>query len=83
MKYENMKRAARAAAALRGKPISFEYDRRAAGYYDHSRRKDWQQCPEDGIADLLCDLRHACDALSLDFDSLNLRGENNYLAEKF
>lgn len=81
MKYENKKRAARAVAALRGKPISAESDRRAAGYYDHSKRNDWQQCPEDGIADLLCDLRHACDVLDLDFGSLNLRGEYNHLIE--
>ncbi|MFA6213287.1 MAG: hypothetical protein WC714_27880 [Candidatus Obscuribacterales bacterium] len=82
MKYENKKRAARALAALRGRPTPSVYGSLAADYYDHSRRSDWQQCPEDGIADLLCDLRHVCDALKLDFDSLNAHGEYNYQAER-
>ena len=77
MKYQNRKRAARALAALRGKPTHG----RAAAYYDHSKRADWEQCPEDGIADLLCDIRHVCDALNLDFADLDSRAYAHYSAE--
>ena len=78
MRYENKKRAVRALAALRGKPT---YGR-AAGYYDHSSRSDWQQCPEDGIYNLLCDLRHLCDALGLDFSYLDSHSGNDYMFER-
>lgn len=37
--------------------------------------------PGVAIGDLLCDLRHLCDALGLDFDDLSLRGEGHYNAE--
>lgn len=67
MKYENKKKAARALAALRGTPTCGQ----AAAYYNHSNRSDWQECPEAGIFELLCDLRHLCDALNLEFAILN------------
>lgn len=78
MSYENKRRAARALAALRGKPT---YGR-VAEYYDHSKRGDWQQCPEDGIADLLTDIRHVCDALNLDFADLDSRAYTHYVEER-
>ena len=77
MKYENKRKAARALAALRGAPTSGL----AAGYYDHSSRSDWQQCPATGIFDLLCDLRHLCDALNLDFAILDSRSDYQHLIE--
>lgn len=77
MRYENKRKAARALAALRGTPTHGL----AAGYYDHSSRSDWQQCPETGIFNLLCDLRHLCDSLNLDFDSLDSRSGYQHLIE--
>jgi hypothetical protein len=77
MRYMNKKRAVRALLALRGTAKGGL----AAEYYDHSSRSDWQQCPEDGIFDLLCDLRHLCDALELDFVSLVSRSDNEYMFE--
>lgn len=38
--------------------------------------------PENGIADLLADLRHLCDTLGVDFVALLCRGQSNYLEEK-
>gem|GEM_PF-990320 len=74
MKYENKKRAARALVALRGEKTS----RLAPAYYEHSGRSDWQQCLEKGISDLLCDLRHMCDDLELDFVSLDSQSDYEY-----
>jgi hypothetical protein len=69
MMYANKRRAARTLAALRGVPT---YGR-PADYYNHSKRDEWRECSEDGIADLLTDLRHLCDALNLDFAKLDNR----------
>lgn len=78
-KFQNKRRAVRALAALRGQPTN----NRPAGYYDHSKRSDWSQCADDGIADLLCDIRHLCDMLNLDFADLDRRAYGNYTAEKW
>jgi hypothetical protein len=77
MTYQNKRRAARALAALRGKPTNG----RPAAYYDHSQRAKWSQCSEDGIADLLTDIRHLCDVLNLDFATLDARAYRHYSAE--
>lgn len=79
MRYENKRRAARALAALRGLPTNG----RAAGYYNHSAKADWSECADDGIADLLADIRHLCDAMDLDFDGLDSRAHRNYVEETF
>lgn len=75
--FANKRRAARASAALRGTPT---YGR-ACAYYDHSKRKLSWSCPEDGISDLLCDLRHLCDLLEFDFAELDTRAYRNYSEE--
>lgn len=76
-KFANKRRAARASAALRGTPTHG----RAARYYDHKKRNlDWS-CSEDGISDLLCDLRHLADLLNLDFAELDARAYRNYCEE--
>jgi hypothetical protein len=77
MIYTNKRRAARALAALRGVPMHG----RPAGYYNHSKRDEWRECSEDGIADLLTDLRHLCDALNLDFAKLDNRAYDHYSSE--
>jgi hypothetical protein len=79
MKFGNKRRAARALAALRGLPTNG----RAAGYYNHSARTDWQECADDGISDLLADMRHLCDALDLNFAELDSRAHRNYVEETF
>lgn len=78
-KFARRRRAARAAAALRGKPTF----NRPAAYYDHSLRNEWSQCPEDGISDLLADIRHLCDLLGLDFSDLDSRAYRNYVSELY
>ena len=75
--FASKRRAARASAALRGTPNQG----RAAAYYNHSLRSDWSQCPEEGIADLLADIRHLCDLLQLDFAELDSRAYSNYSNE--
>lgn len=74
MRYETKKRAARALVALREKKTS----PLAPAYYEHSGQSDWQQGLENGISELLCDLRHLCDALELDFVSLDSRSDCEY-----
>lgn len=37
--------------------------------------------PATVVADLLADLRHLCDALGVDYDQLDARGQGHYLAE--
>ena len=68
----------KSAACVAGKTASGA----AAGYYDHSSRSDWQQCPETGISNLLCDLRHLCDALGLDFAYLDSHSNYDYMFER-
>lgn len=75
--FARKRRAARASAALRGTPTRG----RAAAYYNHSLRNDWSQCPQDGIADLLADIRHLCDLFELDFAQLDSRAYRNHLNE--
>ena len=77
MIYQNKRRAVRALTALRGKTTHG----RAADYYDHSERHIWANCPEDGITDLLTDIRHLCDAMKLDLAELDSRAYRHYLAE--
>ncbi len=79
MRYENKRKAVRALAALRGTPT---YGL-AAAYYDHSNRSDLQQCPEEGIFELLCDLRHLCDALNLDYAILDSQSGYYHRIERF
>lgn len=66
--YRNKRLAVKALAALR-----------SASYYDHSDRE--QESPQEGIANLLTDLRHLCDSLSLDFAELDSNAYNQYTAE--
>ncbi len=77
MKSENKRRVARALAALRGTPTRGL----AAGYYDRASRSDCQKCPATGIFELLCDLRHLCDTLNLDFEILDTRSGYQYLID--
>lgn len=82
--YQNTKLAVRALKALRGgSPDSGK----PAAYYDHALRKQPDDscfnCPENGICDLLADLRHLCDSLNLDFAELDLRAYRHYQAELY
>ncbi len=76
--YRHKKYAARALAALRGKPTYGS----AANYYNHSERHLWQEIPDDGITELLVDLRHLCDVMQLDFAHLDSRAYSHYADEK-
>ena len=75
--YSNKRHAVRALAALRGIPT---YGR-PAGYYDHSTRGLLSDSAEDGITDLLADIRHLCDIMRLDHADLDARAHCNYVHE--
>jgi hypothetical protein len=66
--YQNKRLAVKALAALR-----------AGRYYDHSDREE--DSPQDGIANLLTDLRHLCDSLGIDFAELDCNAYSQYVAE--
>ena len=75
--YSNKRHAVRALAALRGTPT---YGRPAA-YYDHSGRGLWSESAENGITDLLADIRHLCDIMRLDHADLDAHAYCNYVHE--
>ena len=81
--YSNKRHAVRALAALRGTPT---YGRPAA-YYDHSTYDDhsdpgvWSESAENGITDLLADIRHLCDIMRLDHATLDSHAYCNYVHE--
>lgn len=72
-----LRRAARASAALRGTPTNG----RPSAYYDHSKRDEWSQIPEEGVVYLLADIRHFCDLLNLDFNQLDTDAYRHYSDE--
>ncbi len=77
MYHSNKRRAVKALTALRGGVKKHE----SGLYYNHSIRKLDIDCPVEGIADLLADLRHLCDALGLDFAELDSRAYDHYICE--
>ncbi len=66
--YRNKRLAVKALIALR-----------TGRYYNHVDRE--QEPPQEGIANLLTDLRHLCDSLDLDFADLDCNAHIQYTAE--